>query len=151
MKSHFEARVLSVFTVLVTSFLFLTVVADIRSASAFAQENTSTSKDKANITLTTEPSPAQKGPNTVRVQLTDASGQPITGAAVTVTFSMPAMPSMNMPAMNIIAKTTDKGAGMYEGKADLGSGGMWQVTILAQRNSQTIATKKLTIKATGGM
>jgi Cu(I)/Ag(I) efflux system membrane fusion protein len=151
MQSHFAARVLSALSVLAMSSLFVIGGVGVHPSSAFAQEKPSASSEKVNVTLTTDPSPAQKGTNAVRVKLTDAAGQPITGAAVTVTFSMPAMPSMNMAAMNTITKTTDKGAGMYEGKADLGSGGMWQVTISAQRNSQTIATKKLTIKATGGI
>ena len=151
MKSHFAARVLSVFSVLAISILFVAAEVAVHPSSAFAQQNPSASSDKVGVTLTTDPSPAQKGTNTVRVKLTDPAGQPITGAEVTVAFFMPAMPDMGMAAMNAIAKTTDKGAGMYEGRADLGSGGMWQVTISAQKNGQTIATKKLTIKATGGM
>jgi Cu(I)/Ag(I) efflux system membrane fusion protein/cobalt-zinc-cadmium efflux system membrane fusion protein len=70
---------------------------------------------------------------------------------VTVTFFMPAMPSMNMDAMKTVIKGTDKGGGIYEGKGDLGSGGIWQVTITTQQNGKTIATKQLTVKATGGM
>jgi Cu(I)/Ag(I) efflux system membrane fusion protein/cobalt-zinc-cadmium efflux system membrane fusion protein len=87
----------------------------------------------------------------VRVKLTDASGQPISAAEVTVTFFMPAMPSMNMAAMKTVIKGADKGGGMYEGKGDLASGGIWHVTITARQNGQVIATKKLTVKATGGM
>jgi hypothetical protein len=60
---------------------------------------------------------------------------------------MPAMPSMNMAAMKTVVKSTDKGAGMYEGQGDLGSGGIWQITITARQNGQIIATKKLTITA----
>ena len=46
---------------------------------------------------------------------------------------------------------TDKGNGMYAGKRDLGSGGTWQVTITARQNGTVIASKQLTINATGGM
>ena len=67
-----------------------------------------------------------------------------------VTLSTAAMPSMNMPAMKTAVKGTDQG-GTYEGKGDLASGGIWQVTITARQKGQTIATKKLTLKTTGGM
>ena len=151
MESRLALRVYSVLSVLAFSFLFVTAEMAIRGAVAKAQDSPLATQNKAVITMTTDPSPAQKGTNTVRVKLADPTGQPITGAAVTVTFFMPAMPSMNMAAMNTITKTADKGVGMYEGKADLGSGGMWQVTITAQKKGQTIATKKLAITAKGGM
>jgi nitrogen fixation protein FixH len=145
MKSHFAARALSALSVLSMSILFVTAEAGVHPSSAFAQENPSASQGKANITLTTEPSPVQKGTNTVRVKLTDPAGKPIAGAAVTVTFFMPAMPEMGMAAMNTIAKTAEKSAGMYEGKADLGSAGLWQVTITVKKGGETIATKKTTM------
>lgn len=139
---------LSVATILT---LFLTLDAGFRSSPTPAQESAPTAQKKASIELTTDPSPAQKGTNTVHVKLSDSSGQPISGAEVTVTFYMPAMPSMGMAAMKTVAKGTDQGGGMYEGEGDLASGGMWQVTITASQNGQVIATKKLTVKATGGM
>ena len=116
-----------------------------------SQENPSAMRSKIGVALTTDPSPAKKGSNTFRVKLTDQSGQPITGAEVTVTLSMAAMPSMNMPAMKTVVKGTDQGGGMYDGKGDLASGGIWQVTVTARQDGKTIATKKLTVKATGGM
>jgi YtkA-like len=64
---------------------------------------------------------------------------PISGAEVTVTFFMLAMPSMNIAAMKWSSKGTDDGKGIYEGKGDLGSGGIWQVTITARQNGQIIA------------
>jgi Cu(I)/Ag(I) efflux system membrane fusion protein/cobalt-zinc-cadmium efflux system membrane fusion protein len=64
---------------------------------------------------------------------------------------MAAMPAMGMAAMNATATLTDKGNGLYEGGGSLGSGGTWQVTITAQKNGQTIATKQLRVNATGGM
>ncbi len=105
----------------------------------------------ANIEFTTDPSPPHKGGNSFRVKLTDASGKPITGAQVTVTFYMPAMPAMGMAAMKITTTPTDKGNGQYEGVGELGSGGTWQVTITAQKNGQTLASKQMNVSATGGM
>ena len=81
----------------------------------------------------------------------DASGKPITGAQVTVTFYMPAMPAMGMAAMKTTATLTDKGNGLYEGTGELGSGGTWQVTITVQKNGQTLASKQMNVSATGGM
>ena len=64
---------------------------------------------------------------------------------------MAAMPAMGMSAMKTLINTNDKGGGMYEGSGDLGSGGTWQVTVTATQNGQAIASKHLTLNATGGM
>jgi RND family efflux transporter MFP subunit len=106
---------------------------------------------QAIVELTTDPGPPHKGSNIVRVKLTGQDGKPITGANVTVTFFMAAMPAMGMAARKTVIDASDKGGGMYEGKGDLGSGGTWQVTIRVQQNGQTIANKQLTLNATGGM
>jgi Cu(I)/Ag(I) efflux system membrane fusion protein/cobalt-zinc-cadmium efflux system membrane fusion protein len=106
---------------------------------------------QANIELTTDPTPPHKGSNTVRVKLIGQDGKPITGAQVTVTFFMPAMPAMGMAAMKAGINANDKGNGIYEGKGELESGGTWQVTITATKNGQTLASKQLTVNATGGM
>ncbi len=106
---------------------------------------------QATVELTTDPNPPHKGSNTVRVKLTSQNGQPIPGAQVTVTFFMPAMAAMGMSAMKTVVNASGKGSGMYEGKGDLGSGGTWQVTVTAMQNGQAIATKHLTVNATGGM
>jgi hypothetical protein len=53
--------------------------------------------------------------------------------------------------MKTVVKATEAGGGMYEGKGDLGSGGTWRVTITAHQDGKTIANKRLTVKATGGM
>ncbi len=60
----------------------------------------------------------------MRVKLTNPAGKPSSGAEVTATFFMAAMPAMNMREMKTIFKRMDKGAGMYEGDGGLGSGGM---------------------------
>jgi RND family efflux transporter MFP subunit len=106
---------------------------------------------QANVGLTTDPNPPHKGNNVVRVKVTSNNGQPVTGAQVTVTFYMAAMPAMGMAAMKTVINATDKGGGMYEGTGDLGSGGTWQVLITASQNGQMIASKQLTLNATGGM
>jgi hypothetical protein len=106
---------------------------------------------QGNIEFTTDPNPPQKGNNVFRVKLTDSKGAVVSGADVSVTFFMAAMPAMGMAAMNATAKLSDKGNGLYEGAGSLGSGGTWRVTITAQKNGQLIATKQLSVDATGGM
>jgi Cu(I)/Ag(I) efflux system membrane fusion protein/cobalt-zinc-cadmium efflux system membrane fusion protein len=106
---------------------------------------------QGNLELSSDPTPPHKGGNVFRVKLTDASGAPISGAEVSVTFFMPAMPAMGMAAMRTPVTLSDKGNGLYEGSGQLESGGTWQVTILAKKNGQLIATKQLSVNATGGM
>jgi RND family efflux transporter MFP subunit len=105
---------------------------------------------QAKVELTTEPEPPHKGTNTFRVKLTDASGGPISGAEVSVTFSMPAMPAMGMAAMRTQVSLTEKGNGLYAGAGQLESRGTWQVTIVAKKNGQIVASKQLSVNATGG-
>jgi Cu(I)/Ag(I) efflux system membrane fusion protein/cobalt-zinc-cadmium efflux system membrane fusion protein len=58
---------------------------------------------------------------------------------------------MGMAAMRIPVSLSDKGNGLYEGSGQLESGGTWQVTILAKKNGQTVASKQLSVNASGGM
>jgi RND family efflux transporter MFP subunit len=105
----------------------------------------------ATAELTTEPSPPARGANLVRVELTGQGGKPMAGAAVTVTFFMPAMPAMGMAAMKTVVAAGEKGAGIYEGRGELASGGTWQVTVLARLHGQVVARRQLSLSATGGM
>ncbi len=111
----------------------------------------SAAKPEANVDLSTDPNPPQRGNNTLRVKVTDPTGAAVTGATVTVKFYMPAMQSMGMSAMDMTTKLNEKGNGMYEGSGKLDSGGTWQVTVTIEKNGQTIATKQLRLNATGGM
>ena len=106
---------------------------------------------QANVELSSDPTPPKKGGNVFRVKVSDASGSPLTGAQVNVTFFMAAMPAMGMAAMRTSVDLGDKGNGMYEGSGELGSGGTWQVTVVAKKNGQIIASKQLSVNATGGM
>src|SRR6266478_3472501 len=103
------------------------------------------------VELSSDPTTPRKGSNVFRVKLTDANGAPISGAEVSVMFFMPAMPAMGMAAMRTPISLSDKNNGLYEGSGELTSGGTWQVTILAKKNGQLIATKQLSMNATGGM
>lgn len=103
------------------------------------------------IDFTTAPSPAHKGSNIFRAKVTGPDGRPVTAATVTVTFFMPAMPAMGMAAMRTTTTLQEKGGGFYEGTGSLQSGGTWQVTIQAQKNGQTVASKQLSLSAQGAM
>jgi Cu(I)/Ag(I) efflux system membrane fusion protein/cobalt-zinc-cadmium efflux system membrane fusion protein len=106
---------------------------------------------QANLELSSDPAPPRKGTNVFRVKVADASGGSISGADVTVTFFMPAMPAMGMASMRTLVTLGDKGNGLYEGPGQLEIGGTWQVTILAKKNGQLIATKQLSVNVSGGM
>lgn len=110
-----------------------------------------TNAPQVNVELTTDPTPPRRGGNIIRVKLTDAGGAPLSSAEVSVTFFMPAMPAMGMAAMRTPVSLADKGNGIYEGNAQLDSGGTWQVTIVAKKNGRTVAAKQLSVNATGGM
>ena len=110
-----------------------------------------TNAPQATAELTTDPNPPRRGSNLVRVKLAGTDGAAISGAEVSVTFFMPAMPAMGMAAMRTPVALADKGNGIYEGSAQLESGGTWQVAIIAKKDGQTIATKQLSLNATGGM
>lgn len=105
----------------------------------------------ATATLTTEPSPPRKGANTLRVQVTDGSGAPVTGAHVSVTFLMSAMPAMGMAAVRATADLSESSTGTYTGQLTLPTGGTWQVTVMAQRDGRTVAQQQVSLTATGGM
>jgi Cu(I)/Ag(I) efflux system membrane fusion protein/cobalt-zinc-cadmium efflux system membrane fusion protein len=103
------------------------------------------------LALATEPSPPRRGANTLRVQLKDASGAPLGGARVTVTFFMPAMPAMGMAAMRATASLTEGAAGTYAGSVTLASGGTWQVTVVAEKDGRSLAQARTSLTAAGGM
>jgi len=106
---------------------------------------------QARVELTTEPDPPHKGSNAFRVKVSNASGGPISGADVSVTLSMAAMPAMGMAAMRTQIPLAEIGNGLYGGTGRLDSGGTWQVAIVAKKDGQIIASKQLSVNATGGM
>ncbi len=95
----------------------------------------------------TEPNPPAKGDNTVQVTVTKADGSPLTAGTVTAVFSMPAMPSMNMPAMRSDAALKHEGEGTYRGTGQLSMGGTWNVAITIADGSKEVATRQTSIVA----
>lgn len=109
------------------------------------------SQGRATLEYASTPPTPHQGSNTFRVKLTGTDGSPVTGAQVTVTFFMPAMPAMGMAAMRNVTTLNDKGGGIYEGAGQIQMGGTWQVTVLATKNGQTLAQKQMSVTAEGGM
>ncbi|HEX4276271.1 MAG TPA: efflux RND transporter periplasmic adaptor subunit [Bryobacteraceae bacterium] len=115
-------------------------------AGAAASMNTAT---QISLDYSSAPSPPRPGSNVFRVKLTGAGGIPVTGAQVTVTYFMAAMPAMGMAAMRTVATLSDKGGGMYEGPGQVQMSGTWQVTVVATKGGQTLAQKQLDVSTEG--
>ncbi|MBI4477338.1 MAG: FixH family protein, partial [Acidobacteria bacterium] len=71
----------------------------------------------------------------------------VTDAEVTVAFFMPAMPTMNMPAMRNDAKLSHAGGGTYRGPGQVMMAGRWEVSVLVSRSGQRIGAHQLTVVA----
>ena len=74
----------------------------------------------------------------------------MTGADVSVTFYMAAMPAMGMAAMTTTVKLKGADGGVYQGNGILQSGETWQGTVSAQKHGQSLGTKQLHVNAPGG-
>jgi Cu(I)/Ag(I) efflux system membrane fusion protein/cobalt-zinc-cadmium efflux system membrane fusion protein len=116
------------------------------------QESASTSSPALQVDFATDPNPPHKGRgNQLTVKLTREDGKPFTGADVSVVFFMPAMPQMNMAAVNAEAHLRESPPGTYRGSLSLAYGGSYQVTVRVKRNGQQLAVKQLAVHAEGGM
>jgi RND family efflux transporter MFP subunit len=87
-----------------------------------------------------DPASPKGGSNaTVHVAVLDASGKPLSDAAVKVVLVMPAMPAMNMPEARSPADLNWDGT-QYTGAVKVPSSGAWNVEIEARRNGQVLGT-----------
>ncbi len=103
------------------------------------------STDGLAITFASTPDPPHAGANTFDVTVTQADGAPLADATVTTVFSMPAMPSMNMPAMRSEATLQHDADGRYRGTGQLSMGGTWNVAVKVVRGSEELASRQLSI------
>jgi RND family efflux transporter MFP subunit len=106
---------------------------------------------QASIEFTSDPNPLVRGHNKVTVTLRDSKSAPISGAQVTVSFYMAAMPAMGMAAMRAQGSANDQGNGTYAANIELPSGGTWSLTISASKGGNPIATKQTDVSASGSM
>jgi Cu(I)/Ag(I) efflux system membrane fusion protein len=101
----------------------------------------------AQITFRTVPDPPTTGNNELEATVKDAGGKPIDDAEVSVQFFMPAMPTMNMPAMRSEAKLAPAGGGIYRGSGQVMMAGRWDATVTVVRGGQRLGTKQLPVVA----
>lgn len=94
-----------------------------------------------------EPDPPRKGKNDVQVTVLQPDGTRVTDADVTVTYYMPAMPSMSMPEMRDAFPLARQNEGTYAGEVQLSMGGTWQVTVNVTQGGESVAMKRFTIIA----
>jgi RND family efflux transporter MFP subunit len=99
------------------------------------------------ITFRSQPDPPKTGDAMFEVAIKDPSGQAVTDAEVAVQFFMPAMPTMNMPAMRNETKLQPAGGGIYRGAGQVMMAGRWDVTVTVSKGGQQVGRKQLAMVA----
>jgi len=102
---------------------------------------------KVSVAFSSDPDPLRPGTNSLIVTVADADGKPVDDATVKVTLSMPAMPSMNMPAMRTESVLPGEGAGRYRGTGQLSMGGTWNVIVSVSRGTEELGSNKFSVVA----
>jgi RND family efflux transporter MFP subunit len=112
-----------------------------------AQGGPPTDAPALDIVFRTQPDPPKSGESVFEVAVKDASGQPVTDADVAVQLFMPAMPTMNMPAMRNEAKLPHVGGGVYRGPGQVMMAGRWDATVTVAKGGQQLGRKQLAVVA----
>jgi RND family efflux transporter MFP subunit len=99
------------------------------------------------ITFKPPSEPAKTGENTFEVQVVGSDGKPVTDADVSVQLFMPAMPTMNMPAMRNETTLPHVGGGIYRGPGQVLMAGRWDVTVTVSRNGQRLGSRQFALAA----
>jgi RND family efflux transporter MFP subunit len=99
------------------------------------------------IAFRAQPDPPRTGESTFEVALKTAAGQPVADATVVVQLLMPAMPTMNMPAIRSETTLAPAGNGVYRGSGQLTTSGRWDVTVIVTRAGQQIGRRQLALVA----
>jgi hypothetical protein len=106
---------------------------------------TATDSSDLDVTVQLTPDPPRTGDNIIEVRVRSTDGRPVTNARVEVRLAMPAMPSMNMPAMRSAARLDHVGEGVYRGSAAISLRGRWDLTVTARGDNQTIGSTLATV------
>lgn len=103
----------------------------------------------SNVTIEfrSQPDPPKTGESTFEVTVKDPAGKPVTDGEVSVQQLMPAMPTMNMPAMRNETKLMHAGGGVYRGPAQVMMAGRWDVTVTVTKGGQPIGRKQFAMVA----
>jgi hypothetical protein len=117
------------------------------ATSGDASRAASTRAEPGGVTVqfSSTPDPPASGTNAFEVAVHGPDGAPVTDATVTAVFSMPAMPSMNMPAMRSEAPLAHAGDGRYRGNGDLSMAGTWNVAVTVTREGAPVAVKRFSV------
>jgi len=99
------------------------------------------------ISFRTQPDPPKTGESVFEVAVKDAKGQPVADADVSVQLFMPAMPTMNMPAMRNETKLPHVGGGVYRGPGQVMMAGRWDATVIVTKGGQQLGRKQLAVAA----
>jgi membrane fusion protein, copper/silver efflux system len=99
------------------------------------------------ITFRTQPDPPKTGESLFEVAVKDMNGRPVADADVSVQLFMPAMPTMNMPAMRNETKLPHVGGGVYRGPGQVMMAGRWDVTVTVAKGGQQLGRKQLAVAA----
>ena len=91
--------------------------------------------------------PPKTGENVFEVVVKNEGGQPVADADVSVTFFMPAMPTMNMPAMRNETRIPSVGGGVYRGPGQVLMGGRWEATVTVTKGGQRLASRQFPLVA----
>jgi uncharacterized GH25 family protein len=116
------------------------------AATATPGGEASRSSSAPEITFKSDPDPVKTGENSFEVMMMQ-DGKPVNDASVSAEFYMAAMPQMKMPEMRTKTDLAPAGDGVYRGKGQVMMAGKWDVTVMAMRSGQELATKKLTVTA----
>lgn len=119
-----------------------------QEAPATGASTAGTTQGGLNISFVSRPDPPETGnDNAIEVSVKQPDGTPVTDADVVAVLSMPAMPSMNMPAMRTEAPLEHEGNGVYTGPAQVVMAGTWNVAVNVSRGGQRIASRNLSVIA----
>ena len=99
------------------------------------------------IVFRSQPDPPRAGESTFEVVVKDSAGRPVPDADVSVLQFMPAMPTMNMPAMRSETKLPHAGAGTYRGPAQVLMAGRWDVTVTVSKGGRQLGRKQFAVTA----
>ncbi|MEO7190977.1 MAG: FixH family protein [Vicinamibacterales bacterium] len=100
------------------------------------------SRDAIQVALRTVPDPARIGENQFEATVADSQGKPLTDADVTVQLFMPAMPTMNMPAMRNEVTLSAVSAGVYRGTGQVLMAGRWDLTVSVSRAGKSLGSRQ---------
>jgi RND family efflux transporter MFP subunit len=117
-------------------------------SKSFAENATPAATTSAyKMTVKFDPDPPQGAKqNTIHVALVDAAGKPVSDAQVRLTFTMPAMPAMNMPEMKNGAELKWTGSD-YTGPIQILMAGGWNVALEARRGNELLTTTQTHVNA----